>query len=104
MLDLLCGCLDHVRRAFDGLIFSAKFGWSWLSIILKMQVSMLSEFGLKMPLHALFRRVFGRKIGENKLFAVLLQRIALQALYTSYNNSVRPSIHPSVTRRYCVSK
>jgi len=28
--------------------------------------------------------------------------LALQALYTSYGNSVRLSVCPSVTRRYCV--
>ena len=82
---ICCACVYTVyEEHLMVLIFSAKFGWNWLCIILKMRVSMLCKFGLKMPPRALFRRrVFRRKIGENKLF--------LQ--FCSSRNAITPDLH-----------
>ena len=38
ILDLLCTCLDHPQRAFDGLYHYAKFCWNRCSSFDKMEV------------------------------------------------------------------
>jgi len=54
ILDLFHVYLDHPRRAFVGLCHCAKFGWNRSSGFDNMPVLMFCEFGLKMPIHALF--------------------------------------------------
>jgi len=52
ILDLLCVCLDHPRRAFGGLYHCAKFGWNRCSNVDNTHVFRLHELGLKTPIHA----------------------------------------------------
>ena len=52
ILDLLCVCADHPRRAFDGLYRCAKSGWNKCSRFDNMRVFQFHEFGLKTPIHA----------------------------------------------------
>ena len=51
ILDLLCVCSDHSRRAFGGLYRCAKFGWNRCSSFDNMHVFRFREFGLKTPIH-----------------------------------------------------
>jgi len=59
ILDLLCVCSDHPRRAFGGLYRCAKFGWNRCSSFDNMHVFRFCEFGLKTPIHAPKIGVFG---------------------------------------------
>jgi len=52
ILDLLCVCSDHPRRAFGGLYRCAQFGWNRCSSFDNMHVFRFREFGLKTPIHA----------------------------------------------------
>jgi len=49
MLDLLCVCSDHPRRAFGGNYCCVQFRWSSFD---NMHVFRFHEFGLKTPIHA----------------------------------------------------
>ena len=51
ILDLLCVCLDHPRRAFGGLYHCAKFGWNRYSSFDNTQVLLFRGLGLKTPIH-----------------------------------------------------
>ena len=53
MLDLLCVCSDHPRRAFGGLCHCTKFSWNRCSSFdnTGMHVFRFHEFGLKTPIH-----------------------------------------------------
>ena len=59
-LDLFYVYFDHPRRAFVGLWQWAKFGWNRCSSFDNMPVLMFCEFGLEMPIHALFWVFFWR--------------------------------------------
>ena len=59
ILDFLCACSNHPRRAFGGLYHCAKFGWNRGSSFANMHVFRFREFGLKTPIHAPKIRVLG---------------------------------------------
>jgi len=59
ILDLLCVCSNHPRRAFGGLYRCAKFGWNRCSSFDDTHVFRFHEFGLKTPIHAPKMRFFG---------------------------------------------
>jgi len=59
ILDLLCGWLDHPRRAFDGHYHCAIFGWNRCSCFDNMQFQYFCEFGLKTRIHATCWCFFG---------------------------------------------
>jgi len=46
ILDLLCVCSDHPRRAFGGVYRRAKFGWNLCSSFDNMHVFRCHDFGL----------------------------------------------------------
>ena len=52
ILDLVCVCSDHPRRAFGGLYCCAEFGWNRCSSFDNMHVFRFHEFGLKTAIHA----------------------------------------------------
>jgi len=54
-------CLDHPQRLLSGLYRCAKFGSNGRRSFEGKRVSMLCEFGLKMPIHAPFGEVLGVK-------------------------------------------
>jgi len=58
-LDLFYVHLDHPRRVFVGLCHCAEFGWNQCGSFDNMPVLMFCEFGLKMPIHALYWVVWG---------------------------------------------
>ena len=51
-LDLCCVHWDYPRKAFWGLYHCAKFGWNWSCSFEDMWISILCDFGLKMPIYA----------------------------------------------------
>jgi len=59
ILDLLCVCSDHPRRALGGLYRCAKFGCNRCSGFDNMHVFRFHEFGLKTPIHAPKMGFFG---------------------------------------------
>ena len=52
ILNLWCVFWDQARRAFGGLYYCAKFGWSRCSSFDNMHVFRFREFGRKTPIHA----------------------------------------------------
>jgi len=50
ILDLLCACLDHPRRAFSGLYRCAKFGWNRCNSFDNMHVFRFSQFAWETPI------------------------------------------------------
>ena len=52
ILDLLCVCSDHPRRAFGGLYRFLKFDWNRYSSFDNMHVFRFRDFGLKTPIQA----------------------------------------------------
>jgi len=67
ILSLWCTRLDHPRRVLGGLYRCAKFGWNRRWSFEDIWVSILYQFGLKMPIHGPFGG-FGIKIGVMENF------------------------------------
>ena len=63
---------DHPRRVVGGPYGYAKFCWNWQCRFEDIRLSVLSEFGWKMPIYSRFWGCFGGKYGiKQKLFVVL---------------------------------
>jgi len=72
ILDLLCVRLGHPRGAFGDFNCCAKFCRNRLCSFGDMRVSVLCEFGLKMPIHDPFKGVYGGKMGKQETFLAVL--------------------------------
>ena len=64
MLDLLCTCLDHSRRAFGDLCH-CKIWFESFSSFNNMRVLIFCALGLKMPIHALEMEYFTLYMGSS---------------------------------------
>jgi len=58
----LLGTINKEYSVIGDLYHRAKFGWNWQCSFEDMQVKILCEFGLKMPIYAIFGRGFVMKM------------------------------------------
>jgi len=89
ILDLLCGWLDHPRRAFG-----AKFGWNRCSSFDNMQVLVLCEFGLKTPIHVPWGCGWGTFPQIMSLIVLTLKTVVRGRITTSFEPCIKRVYQP----------